>query len=85
MIDLNHADAHYLVDWTGYSMVEVNPAKLSGTPTLKGWRMPAQFIIENYMLGDSADEIAESFGLPKEDVRSLIAEAIAKNPELLRR
>ncbi len=32
-------------------MVESNPIKLSGTPILKGSRMPAQFIIENYMLG----------------------------------
>ncbi len=84
-MDLNHVGARYLVDWTGYSMVESNPAKLSGTPTLRGWRMPAQFIIENYMLGESAEEIAESFGLPEEEVRSLIAEAVARNPDLLHR
>ena len=81
-MDLNQLDARYPIDWTGYSMVETNPAKLSGTPTLKGSRMPAQFIIENYMLGESPEEIAESFELPKEGVRSLIAEAILRNPQL---
>ena len=39
------------LDFTGYSMVEQNPAKLSGTPILRGSRMPAQGIIENYVDG----------------------------------
>ena len=65
-------------------MVEQNPMKLSGTPILKGSRMPAQFIIENYMLGETADEIAETFELPREGVRSLIKEAVARNPDLLK-
>ena len=82
-MDRNHEGALYLVDWTDYSMVEKNPMKLSGTPLLKGSRMPAQWIIENYMQGDSPDEIAEEFGLPKGNVRALITAAIARNPELL--
>ena len=83
-MDLNHRDARYLVDWTGYSTVETNPARLSGTPTLKGSRMPAQGIIENYMSGYTPDEVAEIFGLPKEGVRALVAEAVARNPKLLK-
>ena len=83
-MDLNHIDARYLIDWTGYSMVEQNPMKLSGTPILKGSRMPAQGIIENYMSGYSPDEVAELFDLPKGGVRALISEAVARNPELLR-
>ena len=82
-MDRNHEGALYLVDWTDYPMVEKNPMKLSGTPLLKGSRMPAQWIIENYMQGDSPDEIAEEFGLPKSDVRALINAAVARNPELL--
>ena len=84
-MDRNHEDAEYLVDWSaGYTTVETNPARLSGTPTLRGSRMPAQAIIENYMSGYSPDEVAELFGLSKEDVRALIAEAVAKNPVLLK-
>ena len=84
-MDRNHADAQYLVDWSaGYSMVQTNPARLSGTPTLNNSRMPAQAIIENYMSGYSPDEIAELFGLPKKDVRALIDEAVARNPVLLK-
>ncbi len=83
-MDLNHVGARYLVDWSGYSMVEQNPLKLSGTPILKGSRMPAQGIIENYMSGYAPDEVAEIFGLCKEEVRALIAEAVARNPELLK-
>ncbi len=82
-MDRNHEGALYLVDWTDYPMVETNPMKLSGTPVLKGSRMPAQWIIENYMQGDSADEIAADFGLPKANVHALIEAAVARNPELL--
>ncbi len=82
-MDRNHEGALYPVDWTGYPMVETNPMKLSGTPLLKGSRMPAQWIIENYMQGDSADEIAIDFGLPKNNVHALIDAAVARNPKLL--
>ena len=59
-------DAEYLVDWSpGYSMVEVNPARLSGTPTMKGSRMPAPGIFD-HMSGYTPDEIAELFGLSLE-------------------
>ena len=84
-MDRNHEDAEYLVDWSaGYTTVQTNPEKLSGTPTLRDTRMPAQFIIENYMAGYTPDEVAELFGLSKVDVRALIAEAVAKNPVLLK-
>ena len=84
-MDANHDDARYLIDWNGYAMVERNPSKLSGTPILRGSRMPAQGIIENYMSGYSPDEVADLFELPKSGVRALVAEAVARNPELLRR
>ncbi len=45
--------------------------------------MPAQWIIENYMDGDSPEEIAESFELSRDGVRALIEAAVARNPELL--
>ena len=83
-MDANHSDARYLIDWVGYPMVEQNPLKLSGTPIMRGSRMPAQGIIENYMSGYSPDEVAEMFDLPRTEVRELIKEAVARNPELLR-
>lgn len=68
------------LDFTGYSMVERNPAKLSGTPILRGSRMTAQGIIENYVDGYTPDEIVDLFQLPHEGVRALVAEAVARNP-----
>ena len=49
------------VDWSDCSLVEVNPRKLSGVPVLKGTRMQAASILENYSSGLSPDEIAEVF------------------------
>lgn len=70
------------MDWTDCPLVEINPRKLSGTPILKGSRMPADAIVENYADGLGADEIAEVFELPADGVRDLLAYAVKQNPAL---
>ncbi len=70
------------IDWTACPLVEINPGKVSGAPILKGTRMPADAIVENYTDGLPADEIAEVFQLPAESVRGLLAYAAQHNPAL---
>ena len=65
-----------VLDWTGCSVVEIVPGKVSGVPVLKGSRMPADAIVENYQDGLPAEEIAELFELPAGSVRELLAYAI---------
>ena len=71
-----------MIDWTDCPLVEINPRKVSGTPILKGSRMPADGIVENYTDGMTAEEIAEVFELPADSVRALLAFAVARNPAL---
>ncbi len=80
MAELQESPA--VMDWTDCPLVEVNPRKLSGTPILKGTRMPADAIVENFTSGLPADEIAEVFQLPVDGVRGLLAYAVKRNPAL---
>jgi uncharacterized protein (DUF433 family) len=64
-----------VTDWTDCPLIEINPRKLSGTPVLKGTRMPADAILENYADGLPAEEIAEVFELPADSVRALLSYA----------
>ena len=70
------------MDWTDCPEVEIVPGKVSGVPILKGSRMPADAILENYTSGLPADEIAEVFQLPADGVRGLLAYAVKHNPTL---
>ncbi len=67
-----------VVAWKDRPFVEVVPGKVSGVPLLKGTRMPADAIMENYTDGVAADEIAEVFQLPADAVCGLLAFAVSK-------
>jgi uncharacterized protein (DUF433 family) len=69
-----------VTDWTDCPLVEINLRKLSGTPVLKGTRMAAGAILENYVDGLPAEEIAEAFELPADSVLALVAYAEQRNP-----
>jgi uncharacterized protein (DUF433 family) len=68
-----------VINWTDCPLVEINPRKLSGTPVLKGSRMPADAILENHADGLSAEEVAEIFELPVDSVRALLAYAAQRD------
>jgi uncharacterized protein (DUF433 family) len=68
------------MEWTDCPLVDVNPEKVIGVPILRGTRMPAEAILENYTDGLAADEIAEVFQLPAESVRGLLAYAVRHIP-----
>jgi len=60
------------VDWTACSLVEVNPRKVSGVPILKGTRVQADSILENFEGGSPIEEIAENFAISEDAIRGLL-------------
>jgi uncharacterized protein (DUF433 family) len=63
------------IDWFDCPIVESDPKKMGGVPTLRAWRLSADSIVENHDDGISAEEIADMFGVPLADVEMLIAYA----------
>ena len=66
------------MNWSQCNIVEVNPRKVSGVPILKGTRVQADAIVENYEGGSEVEEIAENFAIPVAMVRELLAFAGCK-------
>jgi uncharacterized protein (DUF433 family) len=60
------------MDWSGCDIVEVNPLKVSGVPILKGTRVQADAILENYEGGSEVEEISENFAVPVGTIRKLL-------------
>jgi uncharacterized protein (DUF433 family) len=55
------------------------PGKVSGQPVVKGTRILADTIIEDYDLGSTVEEIQENYpSLPTDKIRELIAFAHRK-------
>jgi uncharacterized protein (DUF433 family) len=60
------------VDWTDCPLVEVNPLKVSGVPILKGTRVQADSIVENFEGGSPIEEIADNFDIPEATIRMVL-------------
>jgi uncharacterized protein (DUF433 family) len=60
------------IDWSQCALVEVNPRKLSGVPIVKGTRVQADSIVENFDGGSSIAEISENFSIPESTIRALL-------------
>ena len=60
------------MDWSGCDIVEINPLKVSGVPILKGTRVQADAIVENYEGGSEVEEISENFAIPVGVIRELL-------------
>ena len=63
------------MDWSDCPLVEVKPAVQRGRPVLKGTRMPADDIIENWEAGVEEFDIAAEFQLPISDVKAILSYA----------
>jgi uncharacterized protein (DUF433 family) len=61
-----------VVDWSDCPIVEVVPGKVSGVPIIKGTRVQADSIVENYDGGSAVEEISENFGIPEGTIRELL-------------
>jgi uncharacterized protein (DUF433 family) len=70
------------VDWSGCPIVEVVPGKVSGVPIIRGSRVPADQVIENYDAGESPEDIAYNFDLNPEDIRAVLAYAASRQTAL---
>jgi uncharacterized protein (DUF433 family) len=68
------------IDWSGCEVVEVIPGKVSGVPILRGSRVPADQVVENYESGESVEDIAYNFDLKPDDIRAVLAYAGARQP-----
>jgi len=56
-----------LVDWSNCDATESVPGKMSGVPVLKGTRVMADTIVENFESGSSLEEIHENYPHLAED------------------
>jgi uncharacterized protein (DUF433 family) len=63
------------LDWAKCDLVEIDPARVSGRPVLKGTRMPVDDIIANYEYGLSVAEISKQFEIDAETVKNVLTYA----------
>jgi uncharacterized protein (DUF433 family) len=63
------------IDWSECPLVEVKLGVHSGAPVLRGTRMPANAIVDNFDYGMSVSEIAEQFELPPDRIEAILAYA----------
>jgi uncharacterized protein (DUF433 family) len=63
------------VNWSDCPLVDIKPAVQGGRPMLKGTRMPADDILENWEAGLDESEIAANFRLPVDQVRAILVYA----------
>ena len=66
------------IDWSHCPLVEINPRKVSGAPIVKGTRVQADSILENYRSGSPLAEIADNFAVPEATIRELLDYAAAE-------
>lgn len=60
--------------WEDCDLVERIPGKLGGEPVIKGTRIRAQTIIDNFEAGSPIDEIAENWPeVPKKTLNGILA------------
>jgi len=71
------------MEWLECSEVEVVPGKQGGVPLIKGTRIPAQQIVDEFELGSPVEEIAENYpSITSEQIKSLIDFARTHQPVL---
>lgn len=63
------------IDWSECPIVQTDPEKLGGVPTVRAWRVSADSVVENFNSGLSAEEIAYQFTLPVSDVQAILSYA----------
>ena len=61
------------IDWCRCPSLESIPGKVSGAWVIKGTRMPAQTIVDNYDACMDAREIADAFAVHSRTVEAIIA------------
>ena len=68
-------NANERLDWSLCPLVEINPRVQSGAPVLRGTRVPAGAIVNNFDYGLSEAETSEQFQVSIERVQAILAYA----------
>ena len=55
--------------------IAVDPGICSGKPVIKGTRVPVEVVLEQLALGAAVEEVAEEYGLTREDVLAVLGYA----------
>ena len=63
------------IDSSSCALVETKESVQNGAPVVRGTRMPAGAIVDNYDYGLSVDEIAEQFELPADCIQAIVTYA----------
>ena len=66
------------IDWSDCRLVERVPDRMSNVPILKGTRVQADSIVENFCGGSPVEEISENFFIPESTIRELLQFAQGK-------
>jgi uncharacterized protein (DUF433 family) len=62
------------MNWDGCAEVERVAGRMNGEPVIKGTRVLAQTIVDNFDSGGSLDEIADNYPhIPVETIRRVLA------------
>jgi uncharacterized protein (DUF433 family) len=69
--------------WSDCPAVEVVAERMHGVPVVKGTRMPADDVVENYETGSPVEEIADNFALDPKDIRTILKYAATHKPAQL--
>ena len=60
------------IEWDGCPLVERVEGRVSGVPTLRDSRLPADAVVGNADAGATAEEIADMYEIPLEMVQTLL-------------
>ncbi len=63
---------HENIDWSECPLVEIKPGVQSGSPVVRGTRLPVSAIVANFEYGVSIAEISEQFEVPQESVQAIV-------------
>jgi uncharacterized protein (DUF433 family) len=70
------------MNWKDCDVVEIDPEKVSGAPVVKGTRVQADAIVENYEGGSDEEEIHENFpSVSIAKIRAIVAYAEARREQ----
>jgi uncharacterized protein (DUF433 family) len=70
---MTNIDTDTEIDWTGCNLVERIPGKVAGRPLVRGTRIAADTIVQDFELGESIEDIREGFpSLSVDQIKQLI-------------
>ncbi len=69
--------------WRDCPIVQTHPDRMHGEPTLRDYRLTVETLEQGYELGETAEELADDYRVPVEDVRTIFAFLRKHEPSLM--